>query len=116
MITSTTMNLTALTRSIGAQVRNQRIALGITQKELASQTGTSERLIRSLEMGEARGIGLGKLVDILAPLNLGLAVVSDEVETSSKGSASVSQGTDYTNALKQMVSSRSETIQDEVLQ
>ena len=44
----------------------------MTQKQLAALAGISERLVRSIECGEARGIGLDKLLSVLAQLGLGL--------------------------------------------
>lgn len=79
--------------------------LGLTQKELADQAGVSERLVRSLEMGTAYGIGLEKLVNIISPLGLSLSVTSIDGENQSQnGNArSISQGDDYSRALKHAV-------------
>ena len=65
---------TAIAREIGARVRARRREQLITQKELARAAGVSERLIRTLEVGEAAGIGLDKLASILGALGLTLSV------------------------------------------
>ena len=66
---------TPLLREIGYLVRNERAKRGMTRKMLAKQTGTSERYLAQIELGEgnpsvltldaiARGLGLD-LFDLL---------------------------------------------------
>lgn len=93
------MKPTSLTRKIGTKVREKRTAKGITQKQLAAQCGVSERLIRSLEMGTAYGIGLEKLIDIISSLGLDLTLVDQDNNTNNKDSSSISQGSEYSSAL-----------------
>ncbi len=68
------MDIVSLARQLGGRVREQRRALSLTQKQLAEKSGVSERLIRSLEMGEAHGISLDKLAAVLLPLSLELVL------------------------------------------
>lgn len=72
------MDLTLFLRDIGRNVRFARTAAGITQSELAASAGVSERLIRSVENGEARNVSIGRLVSILNRLGLDLRVGGDE--------------------------------------
>lgn len=62
-------------REIGQSVQARRASLGLTQKQLASIAGVSERLVRSIEAGDAQGVGLTKLEVVLAPLGLELRLV-----------------------------------------
>ena len=68
------MGATNTSRWLGREVRSKRTALGLTQAQLSEASGVSERLIRSLEQGEAPGIGLERLVSVLAVLGLELAL------------------------------------------
>ncbi|EHF02969.1 hypothetical protein HMPREF1008_00010 [Olsenella sp. oral taxon 809 str. F0356] len=61
-------------RQMGQAVRTKRLELGLTQRELAGKAGVSERLVLSLEQGEATGIRLDKLLGILGSLGLSLYV------------------------------------------
>lgn len=71
------MNATLLARNIGRKVRERRKDAGLTQKQLAKSTGVSERLIRALEAGDARGIGLENLAAVLSPLGLDLRLTEN---------------------------------------
>lgn len=68
------MNATNTSRWIGQEVRSKRTTLGITQAQLAEASGVSERLIRSLEQGEAPGIGLDRLTSVLTVLGIELTL------------------------------------------
>lgn len=70
------VDATDTSRWMGREVRSRRTALGLTQAQLSESSGVSERLIRSLEQGEATSIGLDRLVSVLAALGLEL-VLSD---------------------------------------
>lgn len=61
--------LTALT----SQVRARRRALRLSQADVADLAGSSERFVYSLEAGKA-SVHLGKVLDVLAVLGLGLEV------------------------------------------
>ena len=56
-----------------AQVRARRRALGLSQEEVADLAGCSERFVYSLEQGKA-SVHLGKVLDVLGVLGLGLKV------------------------------------------
>lgn len=62
-------------RAIGRIVKEQRVAAGLTQKKLAKKAGVSERLVIALELGDATGIRLDKLLQVLSALDLSLAVL-----------------------------------------
>lgn len=61
-------------RDMGRLVRTRRQHLGMTQQALACATGTSERYIVSLELGESAGARLDKLLRVLDALGLTLNV------------------------------------------
>lgn len=85
----------------------------MTQKQLANKAGVSERLVRSLEMGSASGIGLEKLAAILSSLNLTMAVVDNEGSTSTMSSNVITQGVEYSEALARAVASWKPEVFDE---
>lgn len=63
----------ATPRQAGIYVRQAREAQGITRAALAKTAGVSERLLASLELGDATGIRLDKLLAIFSALGLALA-------------------------------------------
>lgn len=64
-------------RQAGIYVRQAREAQGITRAALAKKAGVSERLLASLELGDATGIRLDKLLAIFNALGLALATQGD---------------------------------------
>lgn len=62
-------------RQVGLAVREKRRELGLTQKKLAKRAEVSERLIVALELGDATGIRLDKMLRVLDALDLSLAVL-----------------------------------------
>lgn len=60
-------------RQAGIYVRQAREAQGITRAVLAKRAGVSERLLASLELGDATGIRLDKLLSVFNALGLALA-------------------------------------------
>lgn len=64
-------------RQAGIYVRQAREAQGITRATLAKKAGVSERLLASLELGDATGIRLDKLLAIFDALGLALAAQGD---------------------------------------
>ena len=63
-------------RQAGIYVRQAREAQELTRAALAKKAGVSERLLASLELGDATGIRLDKLMAIFNALSLGLFVQS----------------------------------------
>ena len=63
-------------RQAGIYVRQAREAQGITRAALAKKAGVSERLLASLELGDATGIRLDKLLAVFNALDIGLFVQS----------------------------------------
>ena len=61
-------------RQMGIHVRRTREAWGMTRIQLAKAAGVSERLVASLELGEAPGIRLDKLMAVLGALGMQLGV------------------------------------------
>lgn len=94
------MDATAIARAIGRKVQSARHARGLTQKQLAEAAGVSDRLVRSLEMGTARGVGLENLVHVLSVLDLDLTV--RDVASGEPATAPVpaSQGSEYSALLQ----------------
>ncbi len=68
-------------RQAGIYVRQVREAQGITRAALAKKAGVSERLLASLELGDATGIRLDKLLAVFGALGLALAAQGDIGET-----------------------------------
>lgn len=64
-------------RQAGVYVRQAREAQGLTRAVLAKKAGVSERLLASLELGDATGIRLDKLLTIFNALGLALAAQGD---------------------------------------
>lgn len=76
-------------RQAGIYVRQAREAQGITRAVLAKKAGVSERLLASLELGDATGIRLDKLLKIFGALRLTLAAQGDISETKTGQSVNV---------------------------
>lgn len=64
-------------RQAGIYVRQAREAQGLTRATLAKKAGVSERLLASLELGDATGIRLDKLLTVFNALGIGLFAQSD---------------------------------------
>ena len=64
-------------RQAGIYVRQAREAQGLTRAALAKKAGVSERLLASLELGDATGIRLDKFLTIFNALGLALAAQGD---------------------------------------
>lgn len=64
-------------RQAGELVRSARESAGLTRAQLAKRSGVSERLIASLELGDATGIRLDKLLAVLHATGLALSVTGD---------------------------------------
>ena len=64
-------------RQAGIYVRQAREAQGLTRAALAKKAGVSERLLASLELGDATGIRLDKLLTVFNALGIGLFAQSD---------------------------------------
>lgn len=73
-------------RQAGIYVRQAREAQGLTRATLAKKAGVSERLLASLELGDATGIRLDKLLKVFDALGLTLAAQGDITETGSEQS------------------------------
>ncbi len=69
------MRVVSSSRAIGRIVKEQRVEAGLTQKKLAKKAGVSERLVISLELGDATGIRLDKLMQVLSALDLSLGIL-----------------------------------------
>ena len=55
-------------KNIGTIVHDTRLALGLTQSQLAEKAGCSQRLISQLERGS--GAEFGKVIDVLGALEI----------------------------------------------
>ena len=65
-------------RQAGLYVRSKREELGLTRLQVAQRAGVSERLLAALELGDAPGIRLDKLLAILHALDLSLFVGGED--------------------------------------
>lgn len=81
----------AIPRQAGIYVRQAREAQGLTRAALAKKAGVSERLLASLELGEATGIRLDKLLAVFNALGIGLFVQSDNDSITSPGKQSATE-------------------------
>ena len=82
------MKVVNSSRAIGYIVRQQRAEVGLTQKKLAKKAGVSERLVIALELGDATGIRVDKLLKVLDALDLSLAVLGaadNDAQSKSRG-------------------------------
>lgn len=68
-------------RQAGIYVRQAREAQGITRAALAKKADVSERLLASLELGDATGIRLDKLLSVFSALGLALVAQGDIDDT-----------------------------------
>ena len=68
----------AAPRQAGIYVRRAREAQGMTRSQLAAASGVSERLLASLELGDATGIRLDKLLAVFSTLGLSLVARGGE--------------------------------------
>jgi transcriptional regulator with XRE-family HTH domain len=59
---------------ISREVLQRRLALGLTQAELAERVGLSRATVNAIENDTVSDIGVRKLADLLAELNAGIAV------------------------------------------
>ena len=66
-------------RQAGIYVRRSRESQGLTRAQLAAAAGVSERLLASLELGDATGIRLDKLLAVFGALGIGLAAQGDDI-------------------------------------
>ena len=73
-------------RQAGIYVRRAREAQGLTRAQLATAAGVSERLLASLELGDATGIRRDKLLAVFDALGLSLAAQGEKI--ASPGAAS----------------------------
>lgn len=71
-------------RQAGIYVRQARESQRITRATLAKKAGVSERLLASLELGDATGIRLDKLLAIFNALGLALAAQGDIAKTNNE--------------------------------
>lgn len=68
-------------RQAGIYVRQSRESQGITRATLAKKAGVSERLLASLELGDATGIRLDKLLAVFGALGLVLVAQGNIADT-----------------------------------
>lgn len=68
-------------RQAGIYVRQARESQGITRATLAKKAGVSERLLASLELGDATGIRLDKLLAVFGALGLVLVAQGNIADT-----------------------------------
>lgn len=89
-------------RQAGQYVRAAREAAGLTRAQLAENCGVSERLLASLELGDATGIRLDKLLAILHAAGLSLSVSGDALPVPGKraGRASRTQASEVPASLQ----------------
>ena len=66
-------------RQAGIYVRRSREAQDLTRAQLAAMSGVSERLLASLELGDATGIRLDKLLAVFDALGLSLAAQGEKI-------------------------------------
>ena len=72
------MSAISAARQVDQDVRRQRKRLGMTQRQLAKRSGVSKRSIVSLELGDATGMRLDKLLKVLSALGLSMSIQDEE--------------------------------------
>ncbi len=60
------------TSTLGATLRSARIALGLTQRDLAIRAGVSERLLREVELGVRPNVSLESAVLLFAHVGVSM--------------------------------------------
>ena len=83
----------AAPRQAGIYVRRAREAQGMTRSQLAAASGVSERLLASLELGDATGIRLDKLLAVFSTLGLSLVARGERIAASDPARALVPEAT-----------------------
>lgn len=78
-------------RQVGLYVARSRKAQGITRAKLAELAGVSERLLASLEAGDATGIRLDKLLAVYDALGLSLLTQGEGIEESESNAVRMGQ-------------------------
>lgn len=71
--------LIATPRQAGIYVRRARERQGLTRAQLAEAAGVSERSLASLELGDATGIRLDKLLAVFNALGIALAAQGEDI-------------------------------------
>lgn len=61
-------------KALGASIRTQRMALDLTQAELAARAGVSRRFVSELESGLRTGAELSRVFAVLRALNLAITL------------------------------------------
>ena len=74
-------------RQAGIYVRRSREAQGFTRAQLAAMSGVSERLLASLELGDATGIRMDKLLAVFDALGLSLAAQGEKIASPAAAAA-----------------------------
>lgn len=69
----------SIPRQAGLYVRREREAQGLTRSQLAIASGVSERSLASLELGDASGIRLDKLLAVYDALGLSLLTQGESI-------------------------------------
>lgn len=69
----------ATPRQAGIYVRRARERQGLTRAQLAEAAGVSERSLASLELGDATGIRLDKLLAVFNALGIALAAQGENI-------------------------------------
>lgn len=93
-----------LLSDIAGHVQERRRSLDFTQKQLASMAGVSERLVRSIESGQAQGISLDKLESVLSTLGFGLALTGTDESNSTAATPLDPREDEYEMLLQSAVS------------
>ena len=90
----------SIPRQVGLYARREREAQGLTRKQLAKAAGVSERLLASLELGDAPGIRLDKLLAVYDALGLELFTIGEHIPWEHNESSAASDSTDTAPATR----------------
>lgn len=96
-----------LPRQVGLYIRRARTAQGLTRAQLAALSGVSERSLASIELGDATGVRLDKLLTIYSALGLSLLTQGDNITRESESSSNSAHG-----SARRSTSPRRTTAQD----
>lgn len=65
-------------RDLGARLRAQRVALSLTQAEVAHRAGVSRGFVTELERGKRPRAELNRVLAVIGALDLAVDLVSDD--------------------------------------
>lgn len=85
-------------RQAGIYIRREREAQGLTRRQLAELAQVSERSLASIEIGEAAGVRLDRLLDVFGVLGISLVVQGEHIAEAASRPVSVGAPAGHTRS------------------